>query len=804
MPDPAPEPEPKPDDIEVLEHLIESSPDVIVENGHVSVVNADGSMTVGPAGEEKKKERLHKKFADNLAEDLADEFLASIATRLLEGIEQDILSRKDWEETAKKGADLLGVKLEEASGELSPDGMLSRVKHTGLLRACLSMWANSRAELLPVNGPVKVRDDAQSDEFDVESPNQSALQAPKLGHNGGPPLEDGADPPLPEGIPPPTKMEKRNALADAFEKDMNHYLTVVDKEYYPDFSRMLMSRGVVGCQFREVYEDPILRRPVSRWVKGTDLIVSNDAVHMTGATRVTKQSRQRQSVVKRLQVIGHWRKVQLVVPTTQPTPMDRKIAEVEGIKVTNHLPEDQLHTIYECYCEMGQGDLAKDETGREPGYALPYRVTIDKESRVVLEVRRDWKMGDKEYQRRRRFVKYGLVPGLGFYDWGFVHLVGNPVRAASMIQQNLQDTGMLANFPGGIMRKSPGSRQRTTEIRPSVGEFVVMDTGGLPITDFVMPWPYKEPSAALAALGQDIAAQINAIAGVVEIPVGEGMSSTPVGTIMAYLDSVTRVPSAVHKDDHIAQQEEFEMLRDLFAENPSALWKFARTPKRKWEISKEITDQNLVPAADPNVPSQTHRLMQIGVLDEVAGKVQYAGIANQRGVYEAVIRTLGFSNTGEFTLPPQPNNLPPPDPKVVAANVKAESEREKSQARLTEQKMKGDAKENELILQSAENDADRTADLQKKAMDVDSERLQQRTELIKHGADKQHDMAKHGMGILSKHRMHGDQMAHKNAGIGQKHIAHLNELAAARDTAKMEADAGIKAKEATAPTGGAT
>lgn len=771
-------------------------PDVQQTGVHIQIKNDDGSITVRNLSKPKRKPRAKKTFNDNLAEDLDDMVLMRISSRLLERIEADILSRKDWEETAAKGVDLLGVKLEEASAEIGIDGLISRVKHTGLLNACLASWANSRAELLPVGGPVKVRDDTTAPQDDVIA---SAVQAGTLmGHNGGPPMDAAAPPvaglgpaagaaapqpgapPAPPPPPPPGPGQARDALADAFEHDFNHYLTVVDKDYYPDTSRMLMSRALLGCQFKKIYQDPLLRRPVSRWTKGVDLIVSNEASSLSGAARITERIPMRQSVVKRYQKLKHWRTVALVAPSTESTEMEKAIAGIEGIRLDTNITEDHLHTIYECYCELGadDGEFDEDETGVARGFPLPYRVTVDKLSRQILEIRRNWKEGDDTFTKRRRYVKFGHVPGLGFYDWGFVHLLGNPERAATVIEQTLIDCGMLNSFPGGLMAKSPGSRQRTTEVRMAPGEWTVMDTGGLPISDFAMALPYKEPSATLAAMGQDIASQMKQIAGVVELPVGEGrVGNTPVGTIMAYIDAVTKVPSAIHKDDHMAQQEEFELLKELFEETPEALVRGVKKPKRQWAVAQEIADQDLVPAADPNTPSQTHRLMKTSLRVQLAGLPQFAGIPNQRAIWESTMRVLGDSNTSEYTLPAQAPTPPLPDPKVVAAQIKAQSVTDQSNAKLKSDAMDHQAKMEELAVTSADKEADRQSETERA--------------LLKHNADAKADHADlvgDMAGLAADHAQHTDKMGAQGAQMAQDHIHHLNEMGqAAQDSAAAQA-----------------
>lgn len=738
----------------------EDDPTVEIDatTGQISRKNDDGSITLG-LPEKPRKPFRGDKFDANLADDPdVASLLPSIAARLLEGIESDEQNRREWVATGAKGIDLMGVKIEQPSVEVGVDGTISKIKHTGLKRAVMTSWSNSRSELLPVNGPVKVRDDSDSEEEEI-----AAGEAP------APDLTNvvqmlGIAPPTPPGIAPPQlqqqgyapgkpgKAERRKALADSLERDFNHYLTVTDKEYYPDFSRMLMSRALLGCQFRKVYRDPILRRPVSRWVKGTSLIVSSEATSLSGAARITEEIKMRQPLVKRLMKIGYWRDVQLTLPTTQLNPMDKKIAQSEGINPMPLLTEDQQHTIYECYAELDAGKLARDETGKDVGYPLPYRITMDKESRQVVEIRRNWKKGDEDHRARIRYVKYGFVPSLGFYDWGFVHLIGDPQRGATMIEQALIDAGMLASFPGGVMAKSPGTRQRTSQVRPGLGQFIVMDTGGLPVDQFIMPWPYKEPSTVLAAMGQDLAAQMNAVAGVAELPVGEGrIGNTPVGTIMAYIETVTKVPSAIHKDDHIAQQEEFEKLKELFAEDPESLWRGRKKPARKWEAAEEIIDQDLVPAADPNVPSQTHRLMQVNMLRDLSGAPQFAGIANQRAIWEIAVRTIGFSNTGEVTLPEQPAAAPPPDPKILAAQIKAASTEKSDQAKIAAQQLKGQSSKELQELKNRDDQAERESEERRAMIKAEADgkdaEVKRHHDLLKHGVDTMADVTKHREGL---------------------------------------------------------
>lgn len=651
--------------------------------------NRDGSVdvVVGNTGEAKKPARPRKDFGDNLAEDMDPGALSAIASYLLDGIDADLQSRKDWEDTANRASDYLGIKLQDPTTSVSADGTVCKSIATTLLESCLKLWGVARAELLPVGGPVKTRRDADP----KIKPAPQTQPAP-------PPPPGGVAQPQ-QGIAAPTAPEMTGTspddIAQALETDMNRYLTVTDREYYPDFSKMLFSRALIGNAFRKVYRCPLRRRPVSVWVKAQDMIVSNDCSHMSGAGRLTERIKIRQSTMRRLQVSGHYLDIPLIMPTGQTTETEIAVAELEGIAPTPQLPEDFEHQVYECYCELGStarnsliGDLSeldKDERGKRPGYPLPYRVSIDLDSRAVLEIRRNWKQGDTDHRARQRYIKYGFIPGLGFWDLGLIHIVGNPTQAATMIQRSVVDAGLFANFPGGIYLKGPGSRQQNTVIRPNPGSFEAMDAAGAQkIQDVIMPLPYKEPSPQSMAMVQKLEGDARRLAGVIELPIGEGRTANvPVGTIMAYIESIAQVPGAVHKDDHISQQQEFELLRELFVEEPAALIAGNRTPARKWQLGQELADPELVPAADPNTPSQVHRLMKLQGMVAVGGMPQFQGIANNRRIYEKVMETLVGDDPSEYTLPEQAQQPPPPDPRIVAAGIKAQSQAESDQTKLT-------------------------------------------------------------------------------------------------------------------------
>lgn len=675
------------------------------------------------------------RFDRNLAEGMDDMALAALAGQLLDGIEADLQSRQEWEETANKASRYLGIRLTDPDSSVSVDGTITKAIATCMLQANIKLWGTARAELLNVNGPVKVRR-----EDVTQKPGQgigAGIAPPGVGHNSG------DDPDL-----------TRDQLADALAMDMNHYLTVTDREYYPDFSKMLRARALIGNAFRKVYRCPLKRRPVSVWVKAQDLIISNDCSHLSGAGRRTERIRYRQATMKRLQAMGHYRDVTLAHPTGRTTDTEVAIAEQEGIAPAPQLPEDFEHLVYECYCEVGSGTnssligdlsaLDRDETGKKPGYPLPYRVSIDEDSRTILEIRRDWEKGDPDHKARTWYVKYGFIPGDGFYDWGLIHLAGNPTQVATMIQRSATDNTLFNNFPGWVYLKGPGSRQANTVIRPSPGEAIGMDAAGAAkVQDVLMPLPYKALTPEALALLAKVESDVKSIAGMIEIPVGESLGSIPVGTIMSYMESVAQVPGAVHKDDHIAQQQEFELLRALFAKDPASLIRGNKTPARRWQTEQEIMDPDLVPAADPNTPSQMHRLAKAQANVTVAGLPQFAGKVDQTKVFHHAMEVINGGDGTQFDAPPQAPAQPTPPPQVIAAQIRAASQSQSDQTKQQTEVIKAQGKMAEVQAEGAQREADRESDEVKAAMGVDKAHIEATHGTVNAALDRVQDDAHH-------------------------------------------------------------
>lgn len=598
------------------------------ENGVITIVNPDGSVTF-EQGATEAPQGLFEGHNENLAESLDECDLDKIADEILEGVAQDIVDRSEFEEVHAEAIKLLGLKKEDAGAD---SATVSKVYHPLILEAVIRYQANFRGEMLPASGPVKVSNTGD-------------------------------------------KNKDRDIKADDLEDDMNHYLTVTAKEYYPDTDRMSFSQALMGSAFRKGYHCALRNRPVLEFIPAYDLIVSSDAVSLSDANRVTHRYTMRQSVMKRMKFLCVFRDVQLQTPDQPTESAPERVADsVQGVVTSNNAKaEDILHEIYETIVDY---DLPGYEN--EDGLLLPYKVQIEKTSRKVLSIRRYWKENDENFTRLNRIVKYPFVPWLKFYDLGYGHILGNTAKSLTAIMRQLLDAGQFANFPGFLI-SAQGPKQTTTQIRPMPGQGVSIETGDKSIQESVMALPYKGPSSELANFAGTIAQDARNLAGTAEMPVGEGKADIPVGTMIALVEQATKVVGAIHKRNHSAQQEEFEILKELFAEDPEALSRHNKNSKNKWTTAEEFEDKMLVPASDPNIPSHMHRVMIASALVQRADAKPE--MYNVKEVEKRALRIIGVDDIDSLILPdPPPGAQQQMSPKMQEIMAQA-------QAREKEQKM---------------------------------------------------------------------------------------------------------------------
>lgn len=739
-------------DVDPVEIVVETDdgvePRFDPKTGATTITNEDGSVDISFGHSPVNGD---DKFDDNLALSLGDAELSSISEELLRLIESDEQSRAEWLENRARGLDLLGLQIKGprngAVATSSPMDGISSIDHPMLLEACLRFQANARGELLSTDGPVKVRNDGM-----------------------GGALND--------------------YLADALEKDLNHYLTVVCTEYYPDTDKLLFMTGFGGIGFKKGYHCPLRRRPVLESIDAKDLIVSNAATNIEGAGRITHCIHMRASTMKRMQLLGAYRTVPLPAPSiVTPNPVEQKVNEIQGVNPQQSLyPEEKDRDLYECYCELDIPGFEHKDKGKPTGLPIPYKVTIDRESRAILEIRRNYKEGDPLYLPKNRIVAYIFVPGIGFYGIGLLNILGNSTKAVTAAWREMLDAGMFANFPGFLYQKSL-AKQLTNQFRIPPGGGMPIDTGGTPLTQAVLPLPYKDPSTGLMALVANIVETAQRVGGTAELQVGEGKQDAPVGTTLAMIEQATKVESAVHKRLHQAQSMEFMILKELLQEDPSALWRHnkksetlaklnekmgvqditdrqdAEDERRNQLFVAALSDCDLIPMADPNTSSRTERYLKAVALQQLA-----AGNPNldKRKVDLQTLRVLGYDNAEDLmSAPAQPAPPPPPDPKAEAALLNAQTAARKVDLTAQESaaKLQADAEQRQsderieamkLMEARISHADDLAAEEGKQVRQIISQEFQSERQ-------REHEREKTGLGLISDHmkqmREHGHAVA---------------------------------------------
>lgn len=707
----------------------------------VKINHGDGSITVSLDGKplEEAKDGAGVQWFDNLAEKIDQSTLNGIAEDLLRAVSDDATSRRDWVEDRAQGMKLLGLRLEVPSLQGATDGApiegMSRVRHPLLQEAVLRFQANARSELLPSDGPVKMRDDTNSG---------------SLG---------------------------KDQMADALEKDINHYLTSTASEYYPDTDRMLLLLGFGGTAFKKVYFCPLRNRPVSETVDADDLIVNNSATDLQNASRVTHRIVMRPSVVKRLQILGVYLEGDLGTPReiTIDAVQEEKNA-IQGTSNTSLRTEDRDREIYEIYCELDLVGFGHKLKGKITGLELPYRVTIDVSSRKVLSIVRNYDEDTKNLpEARQTFVKYTFVPGMGFYDIGLLHILGNTTNAITAAWRELLDAGMYANFPGFLFSEASG-RQNSNIFRIPPGGGAPVKTGGGSIRDAIMPLPYKEPSQALMALAQNMAETGMRVGGTSEQMVGEGKRDVPVGTTLALIEQATKVLNSVHKRLHASQCREFELLIDCFREHPESFWQKNRKAAFKWDEAtflKALDDVNLVPRADPNTASHAQRLMKVMALKQL--QASNPNLYNPIAVDTAAIQAIGFADPAQFLLPPDKQQQPAPE--ILKGIEELKIAKQKADAGTKDADTKSALAQAKIRMEQAgdqqgpEVDPVAMMNAQTKARQVDFQMQRAEVEDQNRDEDRAADLALEQMRMDMQREKMGMGNAQENAGLTNKIVA---------------------------------
>ena len=566
----------------------------------------DGSAIVGEQTEE-----IPTTFDMNLAEVLDDQQLNLISNNLREAFEEDKSSRKDWEDTYKKGLDLLGFRYQERT---QPFTGASSVTHPMLSEAVTQFQAQAYKELLPPGGPV----------------NTQIL-----------------------GQVTTAKEEQAQRVKDF----MNYQITYNMEEYDPDLDSLLFYLPLSGSAFKKVYYDEGLGRPVSKFVPSDDLYVPYQTTDFPSCERVTHVIRRTENEVRKLQVSGMYRDVDLSVNTDE-TALQQAEDRISGVKKSY---QENLYELLEMHV-----DLNIEGIDSEDGIKVPYIVTIDKGSSQVLSIYRNYRQDDPAQNKIQYFVHYKFLPGFSFYGFGLIHMLGGLSRTATAALRQLLDAGTLSNLPAGFKARGLRVKDDDTPLQP--GEFRDVDAPGGSLREGLLPLPYKEPSGTLFQLLGFCVEAGTRFAAIADQKIGDSVAANaPVGTTMALMERGARVMSAIHKRLHYAQKIEFKLLSKIFAESLPPFYPYEvgnnATPSLKAEdFSPEI---DIIPVSDPNIFSMAQRV----TLAQTQLQLAQADPAshNMYEAYRRMYQALGVKDID--VILPAPSEPQPLDPSVENANA---------------------------------------------------------------------------------------------------------------------------------------
>ena len=530
-------------------------------------------------------------FDANLAEYLDERELAQICGDLLGDVESDVSSRKDWMQTYTDGIELLGMKLEERS---EPWEGACGVYHPLLSEALVKFQAETVMETLPPAGPVKT---------------------------------------VIVGKETPEKM----AAADRVQKDMNYQITEEMPEFRPEHERMCWGLGLSGNAFKKVYFDPSLNRQVSLFVPAEDLIVPYGATDLQSAERVTHVMRKTENEMRKLQVAGFYRDVDLGDPVTSFDEVEKKIAEKMGFQAST----DDRYKVLEIQVNLdiaGHEDVDKD--GEPTGIALPYIVTIEKGTQNVLAIRRNWRPEDETKQKRNHFVHYGYVPGFGFYCFGLIHLVGAFAKSGTSLIRQLVDAGTLSNLPGGF--KTRGLRVKGDDTPISPGEFRDVDVPSGVLKDNILPLPYKEPSQVLYSLLGTIVEEGRRFASASDMKIADMSANTPVGTTLAILERTLKVMSAVQARVHYSLKQELKLLKDIIRDYTPDEYSYEPDIGTRFAKQSDYDNCDVIPVSDPNAATMSQKVVQYQAVLQLAQ--QAPQLYDMGQLHRQMLEVLGIKN----------------------------------------------------------------------------------------------------------------------------------------------------------------
>ena len=556
----------------------------------------------------------------NLAELLPDDVLDDLGSSLFDNYTQYKASRKDWEDGYTKGLDLLGFKYKDRT---QPFQGASGATHPVLAEAVTQFQAQAYKELLPAQGPVRTQIIGVSDR---------------------------------------AKEEQSQRVKDF----MNYQLMDKMKEYEPEFDQMLFYLPLSGSAFKKVYYDELLQRAVSKFVPADDLIVPYTATSLDDADAVMHTIKVSENDLRKKQVGGFYRDIEVNPSYMQETEVEKKERELEGVRKTR---DEDIFQLIECHINLDlEGFEDRDEAGESTGIKLPYVVTIETGTRKVLSIRRNFKLDDPTKQKIQYFVHFKFLPGLGFYGFGLIHMIGGLSRTATAALRQLLDAGTLSNLPAGFKQRGIRIRDDAQSIQP--GEFRDVDAPGGNIRDAFLPLPFKEPSATLLQLMGVVVNAGQRFASIADMQVGDMNQSAAVGTTVALLERGSRVMSAIHKRLYVAMKQEFKLLADVFKTYLPPEYPYDVVGGQRNIKQTDFDDRvDIVPIADPNIFSQTQRISMAQTELQLA--TSNPQIHNLYQAYRSMYEAIGVKDIDKILPPPkQPMPMDPATENILALSGK--------------------------------------------------------------------------------------------------------------------------------------
>jgi len=587
-----------------------------IDNEEEIDVEEEATVTFEDPENEVEEEATEQDFYANIAEDMDERVLSQLSSDLIADYQKDKESRKDWEDGYLKGLDLLGFKYVEQN---RPFRGAAGVTHPLLAEAVTQFQAQAYKELLPSDGPVKTQ---------------------VLG----------------------LKTDATNEQANRVKDFMNYMIMEKMEEYTPEFDQMLFYLPLAGSTFKKVYYDAMLERAVSKFVPAEDLVVPYYATDLKEAPRITHVLKQSENDLLKKMASGFYREIELLKPQEKDNKIQDKYRELEGTKKVES--DDMMYTVLELHVDLDLSDYISDNAEDSLGIKIPYIVTIEESSREVLSIYRNYIEGDTKFVRKDYFTHFKFLPGLGFYGFGLIHMIGGLSRTATAALRQLLDAGTLSNLPAGF--KSRGMKVRDDDQPIQPGEFRDVDAPGGNIRDQFQLLPFKEPSQTLFNLMGFCVDAGRRFALTTDTAVGEGNQAAAVGTTIALMERGSRVMSAIHKRCYYAMRQEFKLLSKIIAEYLPPEYPYAVYGANRIIKSLDFDNRvDILPVADPNIFSMSQRVTLAQTQLQIAQTNPQ--LHNLHEAYTRVYEALGTKQIPELL---KPEDKPvPKDPAIENAEA---------------------------------------------------------------------------------------------------------------------------------------